>query len=370
MDSIETEYACRACGQIDTQEANLLNVLLPPKESTLWRNRFCNGCGGISHYYSTTEPIITYSDSQYRNRQSKQISPVPLPWSAVTFERYLHISELVAPYLGLLVSESESETSIEHLDFGGYNGFTSFGLCQVFEFRSTVADLDQRGLRIAKALDCLTIDLSVSDLPTDEYQFITAVHVLEHLESPLEELTRVHRAMSAEGAIIYCEVPNILGTPTVDPSHLSSFSAKGLLSLFERTGFTVLDSGYCTTPSVAKCANWPLFSSIENLFIIASNIRVETTISHSEKMSVLSFLNKREICDIHTLSSRLYRNGIIIRTSNSLRYLRDAIKITIKNMAQIFVSVTILILPTTRLRNAVSKRLLQIRKLTDRSVVS
>ena len=364
MYNCEQGLACRACGQQNTEEVVLVNVLLPPKESTSWSNRFCSGCGGISHYYREPEALITYTDSQYRDRHNLLVSPVPLPWSAVSFERYLHMSKLIGPYIASL--ETGSASRIEHLDFGGYNGFTSFGLSQVLNIHSTIADLDLRGLRVAGSLGMPTIDLSAVDLPVDEFQLVTAVHVLEHLESPLEELGRVHSSMSTEGAILYCEVPNILGTPTIDPSHLSAFSAKGLVALFERAAYEVLEVGHCTTPSVAREANWSLFSSIENLFLIASNANSSSASGTVRHRPTSRLLNSADVPDVETLYSRLYLNGSIIRIDNSLRYLGDAGVAIVRNVCQIAISVTILLLPTTRLKDAVSMRLLELRRSLER----
>ena len=53
------------------------------------------------------------------------------------------------------------------------------------------------------------------------------VHVLEHLENPIENLKQIHNNIHL-GGIIYLEVPNLFKIPLSDNSHLSMFSQQSI----------------------------------------------------------------------------------------------------------------------------------------------
>jgi SAM-dependent methyltransferase len=82
------------------------------------------------------------------------------------------------------------------------------------------------------------------------FDFLICRHVLEHLPSPLEFLLHLRRICAGSpDATFYFEVPNgnfVLGGNglwDVIYPHVSYFTERSLLNLFERAGFEVLEAG-------------------------------------------------------------------------------------------------------------------------------
>jgi hypothetical protein len=102
--------------------------------------------------------------------------------------------------------------------------------------------------------------MRLSDLKV-EPDVITMVHVLEHLNSPVESLREIRSSLTSSG-LVYIEVPNAdslrarlansplkpLWTHAAErylafPIHLFYFNASSLTGLLDQTGFTILEMG-------------------------------------------------------------------------------------------------------------------------------
>ena len=217
-----------------------------------FENTFCFDCGAISHYPKTSESVTKYDDGSYRSRKNnyKNIQPISLPWSTITNKRSIHIYKYLSRYLSFLKkNSSESGISISSiLDYGGYNGFTSFGLSRLLDLKLEnifVADLDNKGLNIAKSLGMNPIDLSVEKIEKLDFKnidFCMLVQVLEHIDDPLELIFKLNRHLPNR-TIVYIEVPNLYGFPLCDPS-LNIFSSKSLRNLLSKAGMTILNMAF------------------------------------------------------------------------------------------------------------------------------
>ena len=104
------------------------------------------------------------------------------------------------------------------LDYGGYNGFLPYAFNQKHNVNSYVADLDPKGLRMAELLGSKTIDLAKDKILEENFDLITIVHVLEHLDNPRKKISELKNLLSEKG-VIYAEVPNLYGFP-LGLSHL------------------------------------------------------------------------------------------------------------------------------------------------------
>jgi SAM-dependent methyltransferase len=237
--------------------------------------------------------------------------PVTLPWATVTFQRHRHISRLLEPFL----PQREPAALLEHLDFGGYNGFTAYGLRQTLGLRSTIADLDPTGLRVAAALEMDVIALAESSVPENAYDLVTSIHVVEHIDNPTPSIEAIRRSLRSSGGIFYCEVPNLLGYPMVNSSHLSAFSVEGILRLLEGAGFTILSAGFCSTPDVARDFHYRHASPWEAIYVIATPDGSLAT--DSQRRSVERFRTTHSINGPNALTSALQRSEarILLHTS-------------------------------------------------------
>jgi hypothetical protein len=272
----------------------------------------------------------------------------------VTFERYLHVNDYLSTYIEQLPQTPDQ--AIRHLDFGGYNGFMSYGLRQLHDFHSTIADLDPRGLAIAAALGMSTIDLARSELPTGAFDIITAIQVVEHLEDPFDALNSLSESMTSTGAILYCEVPNILSFPTREPSHFTAFSPRGLNDLFVRSGFQVLEMGYCATPSVAVAFTWPYFSPTECIYLVATNVGTSfLPVPQVAGEAIRLFIEDSDHLDYSTFQRDLHSSGARLGLRNAGFYAMRGGKAVLVNLLKALIALLFLTIPSTRVRNCMTR---------------
>ena len=87
--------------------------------------------------------------------------------------------------------------------------------------------------------------LEDADLPPAAFDLITIRHVLEHVQSPLEALTLLRRAMRP-GGLLHIEVPDVVDVPASVSSlfhheHLNYFTDDSLRGVLARAGFQVAE---------------------------------------------------------------------------------------------------------------------------------
>jgi 2-polyprenyl-3-methyl-5-hydroxy-6-metoxy-1,4-benzoquinol methylase len=72
------------------------------------------------------------------------------------------------------------------------------------------------------------------------FNFISLVHVLEHLPDPLETLTELRRKWLVPNGWLLLEVPNLYTHDSLELAHLSAFSRHSLRQMAARAGFSVV----------------------------------------------------------------------------------------------------------------------------------
>jgi len=267
-----------------------------------FENFYCFDCGAISHYSITSESETKYHDGSYRARKInyENIQPISLPWSTITNKRCIHIYKYLSRYLTFLKqNSSKEEISISSiLDYGGYNGFTSYGLSKLLDLKSEnifVADLDNNGLNIAKSLGMNPIDLrfeTIEKLDFKNIDFCMLVHVLEHIDDPLELIFKLNRHLPNR-TIVYIEVPNLYGFPLCDPAHLTSFSSKSLRNLLSKAGMTHIKHGFSSTPFESILYGYPFSGLQENIYFLCITNNKSCN-SYENIISKEVFLKKRK----------------------------------------------------------------------------
>ena len=120
-------------------------------------------------------------------------------------------------------------------------------LNQEIKSENFVADFDERGLSFAKYLGSNIIDLKSEKIESQMFDFISFIHVLEHLTDPEETLNNLKNNLNKDG-YIYAEVPNLYGGPMSDEAHLTTFSIYSLIKLFENLNFEIISFGYLSDP--------------------------------------------------------------------------------------------------------------------------
>lgn len=89
----------------------------------------------------------------------------------------------------------------------------------------------------------------------DEFDVVTAWHVIEHLVDPCDEVSEVYKILKEDG-LFFIEIPNIKGLGgrikgvrwknLRPPEHLNYFSPKSLRLFLEKNGFKII---HLSTPT-------------------------------------------------------------------------------------------------------------------------
>lgn len=237
---IDSEMNCPVCCSPTTQNLITLrqipvlcNVLWPTLEGAQTASRgdmhlqFCPTCGHV--FNAAFEPALMAYSPTYEN--SLHHSP-----------RFQHYAEGLAQEL----IERHHLRGKDVIDIG----------CGKGEFLSLLCDLGQnRGLgfdpsyvpgpTVSPRLQ-VVLDYYSEQYADRQADFVCCRHVLEHIDTPREFLSRVRRSIGPRlETVVFFEVPNVLytlrdmGIWDLIYEHVSYFSAHSLAHLFVNCGFDV-----------------------------------------------------------------------------------------------------------------------------------
>jgi 2-polyprenyl-3-methyl-5-hydroxy-6-metoxy-1,4-benzoquinol methylase len=138
---------------------------------------------------------------------------------------------------------------MKHLDVGCAEGtLLALTRAQGLEVRGLELDTNfSQYAREARQIDVLSEVLEDAPLEPGSFDFISFVHVIEHLFHPLQTL-RVARELLRDGGLLYIEVPN-LEQPMPGlrrffiPKHNYYFTSKTLAAIVTQAGFNILRTG-------------------------------------------------------------------------------------------------------------------------------
>ena len=278
MENNNLKFTCRVCLSNKIGNFKIKHFAFKPK-TNLWKSFICFNCGAVSEFKFQGKET-TYSDGAYRDKKSedeKVLSPIDF-WSAVSFKRWKHIWSILNESTPIF-----SQQNIKMLDYGGYNGFLPYALNQKHSISSFVADLDIKGLKMAEFLGSKIIDLSKTKINENNFDLITVVHVLEHLDTPKLQLEELKNSLSEEG-VIYVEVPNLYGFPLSDEAHKIAFTLYSLAKLFKDSGLEVINYGYNSTPKESIRFDYYYNNEKENIPINISSFKYDLQISYAKIM--------------------------------------------------------------------------------------
>ena len=156
------------------------------------------------------------------------------------------------------------------MDFGGYNGLLSYALKQANKnLTSTTVDFDPDGLKFSNLLGNKTYKINKFKKNNDKYNFITLVHVIEHLDDPNKELKKLIDKNLLLNGLLYIECPNMFALPLHDPTHLMAFNLEALVHLVQNYNMEVISSGYLKAPEQSYNYGHNLISEKESIYILA-----------------------------------------------------------------------------------------------------
>ena len=187
---------------------------------------------------------------------------------------------------------------------------------------------------MAKFLGSNIVDLSKEKINEKNFDLITIVHVLEHLDSPKIHINELKNCLSKEG-VIYAEVPNLYGFPLGDEAHKISFSIYSLTKLFENSGLKIINCGFTSTPKESIKFDYYYNNESENIFVIAAlkeNINKSSNLPESNiPNSTKSLIYKLELSYakimLKTITLNLFKMV--------LRYLRTFILFLLYGLVEI-----------------------------------
>ena len=265
--SSKLNFCCRVCSSDNIERFTLNHYGFPGKNPNNWISFFCFDCGSVSDFTKQNE--IDYADGTFRNRDyhdlesnQKEVLPPIDPWSVLIFRRWEHIYKSLKNSTNIF-----SNTEIKMLDFGSYNGFLPYALSQKHKIKSYVEDLDPNGLKMAKFLGSNTINIGESEINEKNFDLITIVHVLEHLDKPIDQVKKLKNLLSDEG-VLYAEVPNLYGFPLQTSTHKIAFTEQSIIKMFKSAGFEILDFGSNSSPKEILKLGHVYSHDKENLYIV------------------------------------------------------------------------------------------------------
>ena len=276
-------FYCRVCFSNNIEKFKFKHYGFWTKNDN-WKSFLCYDCGSVSEF-KIKDNEISYQDGSYRNNKNhlniksddKNILPPIDFWSAISFKRWLHIWKKLN-----LSTEVFLNKDVKMLDFGGYNGFLPYAFSQKCKINSFVADLDLKGLKMANFLGSKTINLAERKIEENNFDLITIVHVLEHLDKPKKHLVELKKLLSKKG-VVYAEVPNLYGFPLSDEAHKIAFTKYSLVEMFSSIGYEILDYGFAKTPSESIKFDYYYNHDQENLYVIAGQKSKDSRINLPKK---------------------------------------------------------------------------------------
>lgn len=323
INETDITYFCRVCLSKKIEKFKINHYGFPGKNEN-WKSFFCFDCGSVSDF-RIKEGDIKYADGSFRNIdhfniKSDDIKVLPPidPWSAISFKRWSHVWKSLER-----CSDIFSNDEIKMLDYGGYQGFLPYAFNQKHKINSYVADLDPKGLAMAKFLGSKIINLAESEINENDFDLITIVHVLEHLNKPIENILKLKNILSKNG-VIYAEVPNLYGLPMINEAHKISFSKYSYVNMFKSAGFEILDYGFTKSPKESIKFDYIYHYETENIFIVCGKLEKKLSLNLPKKeipKNIESFKSELK----YNYAKLMFKDISLTLFLPSLRYLKRSI---------------------------------------------
>jgi 2-polyprenyl-3-methyl-5-hydroxy-6-metoxy-1,4-benzoquinol methylase len=197
----------------------------------------CNGCGLVWNRKMQEES----AQLAFYQKQNRAAGPFS--------QRYL-VSMLARAAGAVEFLGQNLQPGMRHLDVGCAEG-TFLALTRALGLQVTGLEVDinhSRFAREVRQLEVLSATLEEASLDAGSYDFVSLVHVTEHLVYPTQVLTAARDLLRDEG-LLYIEVPN-LDQPLPGsrhffrPKHNFYFTANTVRALVAKAGFTPVRLGY------------------------------------------------------------------------------------------------------------------------------
>ncbi len=194
----------------------------------------CETCGFIfqSPKNSNTLDPDFYSETY---RKIYQDSAEPTPKDLWVQQKRAEV--LLSTVKTLIFGEPD-----RHLDIGASSGLLLETFKQAYGCESVGIEpgiayrefAERQGLEMYPSIDSLLKPES------QRFDFISIIHVLEHLENPLETLQTIRTALLKENGYLLIEVPNFYFHDSYELAHLTCFTPHTLKEIVKQAGYQIL----------------------------------------------------------------------------------------------------------------------------------
>jgi len=146
-----------------------------------------------------------------------------------------------AAHLIHLLDSTQPERFKRMLDVGASAGI----LLEAFQrfYQSDVMGVEPgdayRAFVKAKGLKMVTSLEEALEADTQRFDLVTMIHVLEHLQNPIETLRVIREELLAENGLLLLEVPNFYAHDSYELAHLSCFTPHSVVEMVKQAGFQV-----------------------------------------------------------------------------------------------------------------------------------
>jgi 2-polyprenyl-3-methyl-5-hydroxy-6-metoxy-1,4-benzoquinol methylase len=204
------------------------------------------------------------------------------------------------------IEEKHKITGKDMLDFGCGMGFF-LSEARKKGYRAAGIEVSDYAAGYCRTKYGFSILNNINDIDKN-FDIITMWDVIEHLEDPLNILSRVHDIMTADGLLV-------ITTGNIDsaaaklsgkkwhlfniPEHLSYFSPKSIKYLLEKTGFKIrqikYESSYYQIPYIVERLSKSLFGSTDNFFLkISRNLKFFLPVNLFDIMTIYAGKGERD----------------------------------------------------------------------------
>ena len=277
------ESDCPVCGSADHQR--IANV---DRKLKLLSTHVCNHCGRLFHNpMPTGEELSKYYSDTYRFEYQ-------FLRKALSQSHLARKNREVEKRIDQIGKVADLDTPLRSLDFGcgsgelvrrlGSMGHAAEGIEPGVSF-SEHASKEAGGTAVVHSAGWNEMQFSPGS-----FDLITCLHVLEHLNRPLEALEKMADWL-APGGILFVEVPNMEGYSTkgfdrLHFAHTIGFSRDNLIHALQQSGFAVLHERGPTSIFCVKDGDPRGVDAGINLSAAAARIRS----SYSEPLNVDRYL--------------------------------------------------------------------------------
>ena len=241
---------CKICYEEKKIEININDFFLRTdsrdKKLINYKNYICFNCGNIYHLPNINKAkLVKYYQTKYRNSDANiKLSqgnidlPLNFKWINPSFHRFHAFYEIMKKNKIL-----KSKKKITILDYGCYHGAFLYACKKIFNFKTIGTDYNKAALKMVKSVFLVDeVFETKNNFFTKKINadIISMMHVLEHLDDPVNFLNKIKKNTLKKEGLLYIEVPNPYSNPLDDPTHLNLYSHDTIKYLLKYCNYEIL----------------------------------------------------------------------------------------------------------------------------------